>query len=73
MSDTDDQERELAPDERRQRSVDVIALVAGIAVLIVCGMFAFGELDSLDDRFDVLWPLALGTVGVVLLAGVRRG
>lgn len=56
----------------QRRLLDVTALVAGVAVLAFCAAVTFGDLDTVDDQFRVVWPLVLGAIGIGLLAGVRR-
>lgn len=58
--------------EGARRPIDVTALVAGLVVLAFCAATTFGDLDSLEDQLRIVWPLALGAIGVGLLADIRR-
>lgn len=59
-----------SPDTSRR--VDLVCLVAGAVVLVICIAFAVSDLDSFRLQARVLWPTVLLALGVGLLVSSRR-
>lgn len=57
--------------ERDRTGVDLVSLVAGVVVAVICAAFAFGDLDSFRVQARVVWPTVLLGLGVALLASSR--
>jgi hypothetical protein len=51
-----------------QRRVDVVSIVAGVAVAALGVLLLLDQADVIDLRFDYAAPAVFATVGVVLLA-----
>jgi len=57
----------------RARRIDLVALVGGIAVLVLGAVLLLDAADALNLRFAALAPLACAAVGGVLLARGLEG
>lgn len=63
----------MTTEPRPARRIDLVSLVAGLVVVVLCLAFTFGDLDTFHAQARVVWPTVLLGLGAGLVASGRRG